>query len=196
MGRLLHVLFTKEYRNLRLRLIRTTGICIIVLAVNSLQADPPARPKSKSFRLSGLSTMSESPSPKRFHHSDGRRYATRVWVHPFGSPDCFLFHTHAEDAHRMVTDGEAQAVPDGKRVWRITLLHSIPINSRLGPPTPPTITSYMGQRYVYRPVVGLRDDGKVLVAATFKRLHADDRWAYNIAQRDCMTGRYKETERT
>lgn len=133
---------------------------------------------------------------KQFHHSDGRRYATRVWVQPAGNPQQFLFHIHAEAAHRMVTDGDAEVSSDNdKRIWKIALLKSASTGTRLGQPTTPTLASYMGQRYVLRPVVGLRGDGKILTAATFKRIHKDDRWAYQIAQTDCLTGRYKDTPR-
>lgn len=131
-------------------------------------------------------STSVSFSPKH-RHSDGRRFATRVWVQAPGNASCFLFHVHAEAAHRMVLDGVAVADPDGKRVWKIMLVRSADPAQRKGLPTPPTIASYMGQRYVYRAAVGHREDGKPLTAATFKHIPECDKWAYRLAQSDCLT---------
>lgn len=101
----------------------------------------------------------------------GRNFSPRVQVH--SASGRYLFRIHPEMAITMCREGSVDVDPDGRRIWKLTLLQVA--GQKCGPPTDPTPRNYGTQPSVFKEVLDT-DDARYRLYQ-FRRIAKADRWA-------------------
>lgn len=113
---------------------------------------------------------------------DGRSFATRVRV---WHGDRFVFRASPIDAFRLCLLGSAIPRDDRGKIVRIELVRTPNESDRIGPATTASPASY-SPKLSYKTTL-VSESGKLLPNVfNFKRLPTQDRWAYLLAQTDCL----------
>lgn len=113
---------------------------------------------------------------------DGRLFATRVRV---WHGNRFVFRATPIDAFRLCQQGSAIPCEEGGKIIRIELVRIPNDSDRLGPASPASPASY-SPKLSYKTTL-VSESGKLLPNVfDFKKLSTRDRWAYLLAQTDCL----------
>ncbi len=113
------------------------------------------------------------------------KFAPRVQVlSPAGA---HVYTIHAEEAARMVKDGQAKLRGSGRRMREIELLESLS-DAQRGPSSAPSLRQYMGQVYTRREAVGSAD-GVIGHVTQFKYIDPRDRPLFLLSVTDCLSPR-------